>query len=156
MIVIFLNPSTFQEYADMVFLPYLNTQFARTQRVDLVLDVHLPSSLKAATRLKRGTGMRKKVTASTQMPKQWKNFLRDNYNKTDLFGFLINAAVESTLEVDKELYATIVCNVKCTPLTCDVTNLAPCTVLRRKQICPCSCMLQMRLERATDVLRCTL
>ena len=53
--------STFQEYADKVFIPYLSQQLQHATRVDVVWDRYLPDSLKESTREKRGKGVRRKV-----------------------------------------------------------------------------------------------
>ena len=41
-----------------------------------------------ATRKKRGTRARTKVSGSTKIPKNWNDFLRDDDNKVKLFWFL--------------------------------------------------------------------
>jgi len=67
-IVQMLNPGTsktFQEYATTVFASYINSQLQKTNRIDLVWDVYLPSSLKRTARDKRGKGTRKRVGSST-------------------------------------------------------------------------------------------
>ena len=73
---------TFQEYADVVFGPYISTQMDKTSRVNVVWDVYLPDSLKGTTRQKRGKGVRRRVSPSTTIPKSWKDFLRFDDNKT--------------------------------------------------------------------------
>ena len=79
-VVQMLNPgtaTTFQDYADSVFGRYVSW------------DVYLPGSLTATTRKKRGKGIRRRVLSpSNTMPKNWKGFLRDDNNKTELFTFL--------------------------------------------------------------------
>jgi len=51
-------------------------------------DIYLEDSLKAATRSKRGQGIRRRVKPDTIIPKNWSTFLRDDNNKTELFAFL--------------------------------------------------------------------
>ena len=65
---------TFQDYTDNVFMPYIMTQLQSVKRVDIIWDVYRHDSLKAATREKRGSGTRKRVTSSSQIPKNWKSF----------------------------------------------------------------------------------
>ena len=87
-VVQMLNPGTartFQEYSDLVFLPYVTNQLATAKRVDIVWDVYIPDSLKGTTRQKRGKGIRRRVAPSTQIPKKRKDFLRVDGNKTELF-----------------------------------------------------------------------
>ena len=53
---------TFQKYAETIFKVLL-TYFTFFKRIDIVFDVYLPNSLKAATTEKRGRGVRKRVSA---------------------------------------------------------------------------------------------
>ena len=73
-----LNPGlakTFQEYADIVFLPYVSNQLTTAQRVDVVWDMYIQNILKDTTRQKRGTGIRRRVAPTTLLHKKWKDFL---------------------------------------------------------------------------------
>ena len=79
------------------------------------------------TRLKRGKGVRKRVAPSTVMPKNWKDFLRVDQNKTDLFGFLSREAIHLPLADGKEMYATCGTEVLCFPAESNLTSLAPCS-----------------------------
>ena len=59
-VVHMLHPETtktFQDYADMVFRSYILSQLQNANRVDIVWDVYMEDSLKAATREKRGKGV---------------------------------------------------------------------------------------------------
>ena len=96
---------TFKEYADNVFMPYIMKLLQPVKRVDIVWDVYRQDSLKAATREKRGSGTRRRVTSSSQIPKNWKTFLRVNENKTELFHFKARQ-VESCHVEGKELCTT--------------------------------------------------
>lgn len=90
-IVHFLNPGinkTFGDYANNVFIPFLNREFGNVSRLDVIWDIYIKDSLKNTTREKRGTGQRIRVTASAKIPKGWANFLRDNANKEGLFHLL--------------------------------------------------------------------
>eukprot|EP00112_Aurelia_sp_Birch-Aquarium-sp1_P002124 Seg1231.3 transcript_id=Seg1231.3/GoldUCD/mRNA.D3Y31 product="hypothetical protein" protein_id=Seg1231.3/GoldUCD/D3Y31 len=53
---------TFEEYANNFFRPHLQAQLRNRKRIDLVWDVYFEDSLKKATRLKRGKGVRRKVS----------------------------------------------------------------------------------------------
>ena len=63
-----INVSTFQEYADNVFIPHPERQLRDTKRVDVVWDEYRPDSLKEGTREKRGKGVRRKVSGDTKLP----------------------------------------------------------------------------------------
>ena len=75
-VVQMLNPGvakTFQEYADMVILPYVSNQLTTAKRVDVVWDMYIQVSLKDTTRQKRGTGIRRRVAPS---PRNGKIFFK--------------------------------------------------------------------------------
>ena len=55
---------------------------------DIVWDVYQTDSLKGTTRQKRGKCVRRRVVPSAAIPKNWKDFLRVDDNKTELFSFL--------------------------------------------------------------------
>ena len=80
--------STFNEYADRVFIPYLEKQLQESRRLDVVWDTYIPDSLKESTRFKRGKGVGRKVSGQTKLPGNWMDFLRDSTNKKELFTFL--------------------------------------------------------------------
>ncbi|KAK1888362.1 Fibrinogen-like protein 1, partial [Dissostichus eleginoides] len=83
--------------------------------------------MNASTRQKRGKGIRKRVAPSTVMPKNWKDFLRCDENKTDLFAFLSRRVVHLPLAEGKELYATDGSGVLCSPVESYLACLAPCS-----------------------------
>ena len=60
--------STFEEYTNQVFIPYLSKQLEDFMRVNLVWDIYLPNSLKESTREKRGKGAQRKVSGQTKLP----------------------------------------------------------------------------------------
>ena len=59
-----------------------------------MVDVYKTTSLKTEARSKRGQGMRRRVTGTSKTPKNWRSFLRDDYNKTGLFHFLAEKICE--------------------------------------------------------------
>ena len=71
------SPLPFDEYADLVFIPYVLSQLQHSPRVDIVWDTYTPDSLKESTREKRGLGVRRKVAGKTKLPPNWSQFLRD-------------------------------------------------------------------------------
>ena len=52
------NIATFDEYADLVFIPHLVKQLEKCSRLDLVWDTYITDSIKASTREGRGQGIR--------------------------------------------------------------------------------------------------
>ena len=80
----------FQDYCRQSFYPQvkkLQNEY-KSQRVDVVFDTYQNLSLKAATRTKRGKGIRRKVLDDSIAPTNWNGFLRLNQNKTELFAYL--------------------------------------------------------------------
>ena len=79
---------TFEEYAMFDVLPTIQAYSTKYNRTDIVFDVYHQSSLKAEIRSKRGRGVRRRVTKEGKIPSNWRNFLRVNDNKVELFNFL--------------------------------------------------------------------
>ena len=71
-------------------------------------DQYKQDSLKADTREKRGKlkGIRRKVAASTKLPGNWQDFLKDNANKEELFSFLTSAVCCHTFPEGKTVVST--------------------------------------------------
>ena len=83
------NASKFQDFAENIFIPHLEYELQKvTTRIDIVWDQYLPNSIKSSTRQNRSTGVFTKMSPHTKMPKNWKNFLLDSKNKTELFDYL--------------------------------------------------------------------
>ena len=91
---------TFSDYAGIFFQPYIDRQLQlhETQRIALVGIIYIPDSLMSSTRQKRGKGIRRRVLGKTNVPNNWKEFLRVDTNKVVLFECLTN-------EVMKRSYA---------------------------------------------------
>ena len=130
-IVQMLKPNTaknFSEYATNIFIPHIRSQVQKcnVSRLDLVWDRYIPDSLKSITRAKRGCGARRHVVAKGAIPQNWQSFLRDDYNKTELFNFLSSMLYDSFLQQDKELIITTGVTVLSKPLVEDLESLSPC------------------------------
>ena len=96
-----LNPGTtrtFQDYSNLVFLSYVSNQLATAKRVDIVRDVYIPDSLVGTTRKKRGKGIQRGVAPSAQIPQNWKDFLRVDGNKRELFKFASQQAIRLPID----------------------------------------------------------
>ena len=69
-------------------------------------------TLKGEARMRRGQGMRRRVTGTSKTPTNLRSFLRDDDNKTELFQFLVDTICQtqttSTIIVTKE--ACVICN----------------------------------------------
>ncbi|KAL9954615.1 hypothetical protein ACROYT_G042179 [Oculina patagonica] len=62
-----VEASTFDDYAEKVFIPHLQQQLHQSKRVNFVWDSYVPDSLKEATREERGQGIRRKEHLSFPM-----------------------------------------------------------------------------------------
>ena len=60
--------STFHEYADRIFIPYLEKQLEAISKFDVVWDTYILNSLKESIREKRGEGVPRKVSGETKLP----------------------------------------------------------------------------------------
>jgi hypothetical protein len=118
---------TFADYANDVFLPYIQSQIAKVRRLDLVWDTYLPFSLKASTRAKRGTGVRVHVGPQVPIPSNWQEFLRDDQNKSELFKFLSECTVCLTLPESKCILATSGQSVLFSGSHLEFESLQPCS-----------------------------
>ena len=98
--------STFAEFADKVFVPHILSQLKVADRVDLVWDVYLENSIKDSTRQKRGLGVRRKVSGNVKLPSNFKDFLSDPTNKTELFQYLNSKLLSLDLPPNKHLIIT--------------------------------------------------
>ena len=119
--------STFQQYFDTVFSSYITTQLQTAQQIDVVFDTYIQNSLKSTTRQKRGKGVRRRVASTTVMPKNWKDFLQVDENKTELFRFLSQEVFRLPTEEGKTIYSTIGIEVLCSLAAADVSSMAPCS-----------------------------
>ena len=128
-IVQMLSPGrcvTFSDYAKQIFVPYVVSQLSHVSRLDLVWDQYDTNSLKAATRAKRGIGIRRKVMATADLPRNWADFLRNDDNKTELFHFLSARLATTTVAGNKRLVVTDGCHALSCQLETD-SALDPCS-----------------------------
>ena len=95
---------TFEEYVTKDIIPQLQRYSSTYQRTDIIFDVYRDSSLKAEARSNRGKALRRRVTAKSKTPTNWKSFLRDSANKTELFQFI--ADIVSTTNTKHPLIVT--------------------------------------------------
>ena len=98
--------TTFDEYADLVFLPYLSKQLEKCARLDVIWDTYVADSIKASTRESRGKGIRRKVAGKNKVPTNWMGFLRNEKNKQELFEFLSTKIADFYRSHSKEVFVT--------------------------------------------------
>ena len=124
MAVNFLKPVAAKTFENCAVKVFLSRQLQYVSRVDIVWDQYLQNSLKSQTRNKSGKGIRRRVNASTNMPSNWQQFLREEDNKTELFAFLVEH-IRHILVPDKQVVTTNRSEVVCIPPR-DTSHLAPC------------------------------
>lgn len=76
------------DYFNKVFLPRIQHDLRRAERVDIIWDQYREMTIKWSTREKRGTGTRQRVYRLAKVPGKWHEFLADEDNKKELFLFL--------------------------------------------------------------------
>jgi hypothetical protein len=101
---------------------YQHLLFKVVKRVDIVWDHYFPHSLKNSTRENRGEGIRRKVTDTGLLPKNWMTFLRCSENKKELFPYLTKVATQT---ISHLLLSTSDKDVCCSK-TLDMQGLSPC------------------------------
>ena len=76
------SSKTLTDYAEDIFSGALRKEITKFDWIGISFDTYKNNSLKAATRKKRGKGIRRKVENNWQPPKYWHAFLR--IDKTNL------------------------------------------------------------------------
>lgn len=102
------NEQTFSQLADSVLNQILH-EGAKSQRIDVVFDVYRAESIKNAERENRGcnNGIQFRNIAPGHRIQQWRRFLRNSANKTNLIRFLLAEMKTPQLRHklnDKQLY----------------------------------------------------
>ena len=120
----------FGEYAKHVFLPFITKHLHEVSQVEVVWDIYKDASLKAFTRQMRGSGEYVRVTENTNVPVNWKTFLRNDNNKTQLFQCLADRIETMETETDKLVLTTkgdhVLSSKRPTHEEIDLSNLQPC------------------------------
>lgn len=121
-----VEDKTFAEYASNTFAPYVSAQLQHVKCINIVWDEYVEASLKATTRHKRGQGVRQRVAPGNKLPRNWKEFRRDECNKLELFRLLAQCA-GSIHSGEKQVVSYHGQGVLSTLPLEDVSRLAPCT-----------------------------
>lgn len=117
--------TTFIEYSETVFLPYVQSQLRKANRVDIVWDEYIPNSLKSMARQKRGKGTRRRVQPETKIPGNRKAFLRIDENKMELFAFVAKQCTQ--IHTDGKVVSTLGKLTILNSQTDNTSRLSPCT-----------------------------
>ena len=127
-IINMLKPVTvkkIEECALNVFIPHKHRYLEKSHIVDIVdivWDQYLENSIKSQVREKRGKGIKRRVKASTTLPRNWQQFLRVADNKKELCAFLNKYIAQ--VQTASEIVSTDGYLVVCVPPP-NTTNLAP-------------------------------
>jgi hypothetical protein len=116
---------TFSGCATATFVPYVIAQLRHVKRVDIVWDTYIGGGLKATTRSLRGAGLRQRVAPDNQLPRSWKDFLRVDQNKQELFQFL--AQCVTSIDSECQVISSHGEQVLSSHPRDDTSTLAPCT-----------------------------
>lgn len=114
---------TFDDYAREEIRTKLESYCDNYKRVDIVFDLYQKDSLKSETRSKRGNGVRRRVEGSSRTPNNWKSFLRNDMNKTELFLFLADKikGIDNATSIIATKGQDAVCNKER-----DLSGVSPC------------------------------
>nr|XP_014351797.1 PREDICTED: uncharacterized protein LOC106706003 [Latimeria chalumnae] len=115
---------TFDDYAREDVLPKLESYCTKYKRIDIVFDVCWQFSLKFETKSKWGKGIRRRVTGTSKTPTNWRSFLRNDNNKTELFHFLVDKIAE--ISTTNTVIMTKGENIISNQMIC-LEDMAPCT-----------------------------
>ena len=106
-------------------------------------DSYNANSLKVHLRGCRGTGFHLHVSERTRIPQNWRNFLRVDYNKTELFQFLASM-IESAVTPEGKIFVSTKGVRVILTCTLDISALQPSTQAeadhRIMLNCMCSCL----------------
>ena len=116
--------NTFQDFSNIVFLPYISGQLQSLRRLDIVWDVYLADILQAGTKSTRGQGQCRKVLPLAPLPASWQSILKNDENKSDLFCFL-SKRIERTPVFRKILVFTCGDSVVSSATEVDLNHLHP-------------------------------
>ena len=101
------NVTTFNDYANGVFILHILKLLKSYRRVDVVWDSYIASSIKESTREKRGKGVHKKVSGPTKVPGSCPDFLRDPTTKEEFFQFFSDKVSSNDWPDGKEIFITL-------------------------------------------------
>ena len=79
---------TFGQYCSQELPRKVKQQLGGLRRLDFLFDTYKTNSIKGKTREGRGIGVRILVRKETPITKTFQVFLKNSYNKTELFNML--------------------------------------------------------------------
>ena len=89
--------STFEEYADNLFIPYILSCLNDVSRLDIVGDIYKIDNIKYGTQKKRGSGIHQRVTLAGTIPTNWHGFLRVDAKKEEWFVLLAEKKINANM-----------------------------------------------------------
>ena len=110
------SAKTFGSYAQIFAESILKELRSDTlRRIDVVFDRYFQDTLKSDTLEKKGSGIRISVKATTPICSNWRQFLRVNENKEELFSLLTKQLGDSSV-TGKLIVATSAEDIKCSSI----------------------------------------
>ena len=120
----------FKNYCSENFYPQVQKyqKDYNAERIDVVFDTYKTQTLKAATRARRGKGIRRKVQDDSIAPTNWHAFLRLDENKTELFNYL---SKEMILSSSDDFVVTCAYDMNCITNNGQLPSsfISPCNIL---------------------------
>ena len=103
---------------------FLMHKINKVKHEGLVFDIYKDHSIKSTTRETRGFGIRVKLSSESLVPKNWRNFLRVNENKVELFELISDYV--TCVECDKIIVAMKNEKTVTNDTFTDVSDASPC------------------------------
>ena len=100
------NGSTVEEYCE-VFISHIQKFFNVSNRIDVVFDIYMQSSLKEGVRKTRGVAPPMIVRGNTKV-KNWSRFLKNDSNKQSLFQYI--ATISQTVKLSDNQQLVFTCS----------------------------------------------
>jgi len=120
------SAKTFLDYCSAVLWPFVKRLLQSVQRIDIVFDRYMHTSLKSETRESRGSGQKINVRLNTVIPKTFSKFLAVADNKQQLFRVIADFFMSQPTD-----HKVLICTVEdraCTSHTdYDISSISPCT-----------------------------
>ena len=106
---------TLYDYIHDKVIKYLLGLLLNVNRLDIVWDIYRPDSLKKSIRVRRGSGIPRKVFLQMKMPTNFPGFLRVDSNKQDLFELIALEIKDLKLPEGKIICSSFKDTVVCSP-----------------------------------------
>ena len=102
---------TFRQYCEMIYNKAISVYFSYYGRLDIIFDSFVDGSVKTSIERKReqqlrGSSLRRRVTATSECPKNWSVFLKDRNNQRELFVFMAECLSALRYQPNRQFFIT--------------------------------------------------